>query len=174
MSLNGQWMRPDCELGPDSWQVQDEMRLVFADHYVGVSSATLVALEQEIEKDFPQHSHALTVMEMLRLMCEGHFNKMQDLLHQQTSALSNVDLVSEVYDFLARLEPDIDHTNIDQMQQCVETLVEFVQGNTSQTVNHFLLDTKLLEILDRLIQKPTLGKEVGGVDEAQSPSFTEL
>ena len=42
------------------------------------------------------------------------------------------------------------------MQRSVETLVEFVQGNTSSLNTRFLLDTKMLEILDRLIQKPSI------------------
>lgn len=145
-------------------EVQDEMITVFRDDYAGVNTATLVALKEEIEKEFPQHSHVLDVLLLLQQLCEGHNNKLQDFLHVQTSAISNVDLVSEVYDFLARLEPEIDDSNIRQMQQCVDTLVEFVQGNMSQSANHFLLDTKLLEILDRLIQKPALGQSVGQTD----------
>ena len=46
--------------------------------------------------------------------------------------------------------------NVGQMQRSVETLVEFVQGNTSALNTTFLLDTKLLEILDRLIQKTSI------------------
>ena len=45
-------------------------------------------------------------------------------------------------------------------QRCVETLVEFVQGNAQGSNTRFLLDTKLLEILDRLIQK----SEIPGVE----------
>lgn len=57
-----------------------------------VSSATLLAVTKEIEKDFPSRSHVMEVLEMLRLLCEGHNNRMQDLMHQQSSAFESADL----------------------------------------------------------------------------------
>ena len=45
-----------------------------------------------------------------------------------------------------------------QVHKCVETLAEFVQGNTSGGNGRVLMDTKLLEILDRLVQKKTLAE----------------
>ena len=87
--------------------------------YASASSATLVAVSKEIEKDFPARSHVNEVLEMLRLLCEGHNNKMQDLMHvQQGSGFESADLVSEVYELLAKLEPEIDEMNIEQMQAC--------------------------------------------------------
>ena len=81
--------RPAFDL---SWkQVQEEMRAVVLED-ASVSSATLLAVTKEIEKDFPSRSHVMEVLEMLRLLCEGHNNRMQDLMHQQSSAFESADL----------------------------------------------------------------------------------
>ena len=138
------------------YDVQEEMRDLISEEYSTASSSTLAQLQKEIDKEFPSRSHVLEVLEMMRLLCEGHNNAMQDLMHVQSSSISNIDLVGEVYELLAKLEPEIDESNVLQMQRCVDTLVEFVQGNTSNQIVRFLMDTKLLEILDRLIQKQSM------------------
>jgi inositol 1,4,5-triphosphate receptor type 3 len=138
------------------YDVQDEMRELMAEEYSTASSATLAQLQREVEREFPARSHVNEALEMLRLLCEGHNNDTQDLMHIQGGSISNVDLVGEAYELLAQLEPEIDESNISQMQKCIDTLVEFVQGNEAQIISAFLLDTKLLEILDRIIQKQSM------------------
>ena len=140
-------------------EVREEMRVVISEEYSG---PTLVALQKEIDLDFPARSHAREVLELLRLLCEGHYGQMQDYLHEQPSSLSNADLVGDTYELLAELEPEIDDTTIKQIQSCVDALVEFLQGNTSKKAANFFLDTKLLETLDRLLQKAVA---VSGVEE---------
>ena len=148
-------------------EVQSEMRENMIEEFSTASSATIAQMQIEIDKEFPARSHALSVLEVLRLLCEGHNNALQDLLHvQDTTSLvvGNVDLVGEVFELLAVLEPEVDSANISQMQLCLDTLVEFAQGNQTGKIASFLLDTKLLEILDRLIQKPSMpGVELQGL-----------
>ena len=60
------------------------------------------------------------------------------------------------------LEPELDGTNVDQALKALETLTELVQGNTTYANAQLLLQTKLVSILERLIEKKALegGKEV--------------
>lgn len=75
-----------------------------------ISGATKAAMLQQIRKPFPSRSYVMDVLEFLRLLCEGHNTEMQDLLREQTfgSYAARVDLVSEIYNFFAALEADLD------------------------------------------------------------------
>ena len=117
------------EIHEKKWYLeqQRERRESFAEATAGLSAATVVALRAQLEKDFPARSHEMEVLELLRLMCEGHNQRWQDFLCEQPEALSSVDLLTETYQLLNHLEPEIDETNIAVVQQCVETLTEFVQ-----------------------------------------------
>ena len=82
----------------------------------GLSAATVVAMRTDLERDFPSRSFVLDVLELLRLMCEGHNEDFQNFLREQPNeSIRNVDLVSEVYLLLSELEPEADETNIDQV-----------------------------------------------------------
>ena len=78
---------------------------------------------------------------------------LQDFLCQQPGQLSHVDLVTDVYEFLEQLEPAANETNLQMVQASVDTLTEFVQGNLSRISTNVLLQTKLLDVLNRLVQK---------------------
>ena len=73
-------------------------------------------MRTDLERDFPSRSFVLDVLELLRLMCEGHNEDFQNFLREQPNeSIRNVDLVSEVYLLLSELEPEADETNIDQV-----------------------------------------------------------
>jgi len=81
---------------------------------------------------------------------------MQDFLRVQTQSVFTVDLVSEIYDFLEALEPELDASNVDQAIKVINTLVELVQGNTSQGNSKLLLETQIVTILERLFDTPDI------------------
>ena len=85
---------------------------------------------------------------------------------QKNQAMSH-DLVTEVYLFLLALEPELDETNVDQAHQAVETLTELCQGNLSQGNSNLLLQTKLVSILERLIERSSLGGGGGAAAETE-------
>ena len=65
-------------------------------------------------------------------------------------------LTTEVFHFLAVAEMELDTGNVDQLQQCLVTLVEFVQGNLSQGNSRTLLNGKCIELLGRLMSADVL------------------
>eukprot|EP00966_Prymnesium_polylepis_P068396 1588813-Prymnesium_polylepis.1 len=128
----------------------------------------------------------MDVLELLRLLCEGHNIEMQDYLRVQKTQVISHDLVTEIYLFLLALElrrklvgrsrrrlqtitralvcppgsraqPELDETNVGQAKKAVDILVELVQGNTSRGNSNLLLQTKLVAILERVVEKKTLG-----------------
>ena len=78
--------------------------------------------------------------------------------------------------FLLALEPELDETNVAQACKAVETLTELVQGNTSRGNANLLLQTKLVSILERLIEKKSLGAAAADVElnELRVASLTLL
>ena len=57
---------------------------------------------------------------------------MQDLLHEQLNTLLDVDLLSEVYEFLLAIEPLLDTHNVKQADLACKVLIESLQGNTDR------------------------------------------
>ena len=84
-------------------------------------------MKEDIEREFASRACILDVLELLRLMCEGHNIEMQDHLRIQTNQVTTHDLVSEIYLYFEALEPEIDANNIEQATLCANTLVEMVQ-----------------------------------------------
>ena len=85
---------------------QQERRETFEEETEGLSPATVVAMRQELEAPFASRAYAMEVLEFLRLLCEGHNNRLQNLLREQPREMTNIDLVTEVYELLLALEPE--------------------------------------------------------------------
>ena len=66
-------------------------------------------------QDYVSHSFLTDVLELLRLLCEGHNNDMQNLLRNQPSELTDVDLIQETFKFLQAVEAEVDNTCVDQV-----------------------------------------------------------
>ena len=75
-----------------------------------------MCIRDRVERPFPSRSFVIEALETLRLLCEGHNNAMQEHLREQPNDLSDIDMVSEVYQLLYALEPEIDETNIEQVR----------------------------------------------------------
>ena len=76
--------------------------------------------------------------------------------------MTSHDLVGEIYLFFQALEPELDVNNVDQAIKAVETLTELVQGNYTYGNAQLLLQTKLVSILERLIDKTSLDGAIDG------------
>ena len=141
---------------------QAERREHFEEATAGMSARAKAMVHEDIERPFASRACVLEVLELLRLMCEGHHVEMQEYIRTQPHQVTSHDLVTEVYLFLLALEPELDGTNVDQALKALETLTELVQGNTTYANTQLLLQTKLVSILERLIEKKALegGKEV--------------
>ena len=142
----------------------------------GLSARAKAMMLEDVERPFQSKAFVADVLETLRLMCEGHNEAMQDFLRVQKNQVVSHDLVSEIYLFLLALEPELDETNVAQARKAVETLTELVQGNTSRGNANLLLQTKLVSILERLIEKKSLGAAAADVElnELRVASLTLL
>mmetsp|Transcript_44835 Transcript_44835/g.118388 ORF Transcript_44835/g.118388 Transcript_44835/m.118388 type:complete len:1208 (+) Transcript_44835:1-3624(+) len=145
-------------------QQKDRLKELELDElHSALSPATVAAMRAELNKEFASRSHVEHVLLFLQLLCEGHHTELQDFIRDQRTEMSSVDLVREVTDLLLTIEPELDAHNVRHAQLCVEALTEFVQGNISHQNAEVLLETKLVESLDRLMQTPIEGVPVEDV-----------
>lgn len=79
---------------------------------------------------------------------------MQDLLNEQTLDSVDINVTLEVCNLLLALESSLDAANLEQAKLAVEMLTDVLQGNTSGKNAESLLDTKLIEMCNRLLAKP--------------------
>ena len=77
-------------------------------------------------KEYEDASFYWEVLELLRLMCEGHHVEMQEYIRTQPHQVTSHDLVTEVYLFLLALEPELDGTNVDQATCSRSAAVEWL------------------------------------------------
>ena len=144
---------------------QRERLAVFEEHahLLDWSDATKAVMLLEVSRPFASRSFVMDVLELLRLLCEGHNTLMQDLLREQSTATTSarVDLVSEIASLLVALDADMDDHNATQVLRCVETLTELCQGNASMGNTKLLSDRKVIYIAERLI----LMRDLRGVPE---------
>ena len=146
-------------------QQQADRREDFDEMAVGLSAAAKEAMREDIERPYPSRAFVVDVLETLRLLCEGHNEASQDFLREQPNQQADSNLVDASYVLLQDLEPEIDESNIDQAKQAIDTLTELVQGNTSGLNGEHLLGTKCVSLLERLLNKKTLGdNELDGGD----------
>ena len=108
----------------------------------------------DLSQEFTTRAYPELLLAFLKELCEGHFVPMQDLLHDQPNTIFDIDLVFEGYSLLLHLEQVLDTHNIGQAELACEVLIEVLQGNTSGVNSEALLDTKLIELCDRLLTTP--------------------
>jgi len=122
-------------------------------------------MRAELELDYVSHGYVVDVFELLRLTCEGHNNDMQNLLRNQPSELTDIDLVGETFKFLQAIEVELDNTNVEQATRTLETLIEFTQGNISKGNTLSLINNKGVELLSRMMEKEVLGEDLSSWEQ---------
>ena len=144
-----------------------------------LSPAVAALMHEEISRPFGSTAHVQIVLEVLQALCEGHNMRMQYLLREQTANRISVDLISEVNELLIVIESEIDGTNYKQAHACIDALTKFTQGNidpaTGQAgISQLLLDSKLIEVLDRLVQRRSIDGVLNGRFAALRTSLAKL
>ena len=130
---------------------QADARLNFEEMTEGLAGATVEVLRADLEQDFVTKAEPELLLAFIKELCEGHFVPMQDILHRQLNTLFDIDLVFELYSLLLSVESNLDHHNIKQAELACQALTELLQGNTSGVVSQALMETKLIELCDRLL-----------------------
>ena len=87
----------------------------------------------------------------MRLLCEGHHQKMQNYLREQPGSGYDIDMLTEVVKFSLAVAEELDHDNAIELNGCVQLLCECVQGETSGKNPRLLLETKLFIMAGRML-----------------------
>jgi CRP-like cAMP-binding protein len=161
-------------------------RLVRGERGLGIYQATFLRLSQELHSQCSTLGKVLTiegvrrltqadrlvqsflgsypeeVLRFLQLLCEGHNKDMQEYMQYQGK--TSVDMVSCAADFVAACSRHMHPASISFANQCVQTLIEFVQ-NPCYRNQRALVDTQLPHVLNQFLQlSPDLPVEFFDVD----------
>jgi len=161
-------------------------RLVRGERGLGIYQATFMRLSQELHSQCSTLGKVLTiegvrrltqadrlvqsflgsypeqVLRFLQLLCEGHNKEMQDYMHSQGK--TSVHMVSCAADFAAACSRHMHPASISMANQCVATLIEFVQ-NPCYPNQRALVDTQLPHVLNQFLQlTPDLPVEFADID----------
>ena len=143
----------------------------FDDVTAGLSGATVALLRADLHAPFVTRAHPDLLLRFLKETCEGHFAPMQDLLSDQPFAVVDIDFAAEVCELVLQLAVHLDASNVPQVVLAIEALTEFVQGHVSGKNAATLLETKLLELCNRLLTRPL---DATGADEAATAAFASI
>jgi hypothetical protein len=83
---------------------QQDRRADFEEATAGLSAVAREAMREDVERPYPSRAFVVSTLEMLRLLCEGHHEPLQDFLRAQPSQIVTHDLVKEAYELLVALE----------------------------------------------------------------------
>lgn len=140
-------------------RTQRDAREHFGELTAGLKGATVELLRADMEAPFKTLAHPALLLSFLKEMCEGHYEPMQDLFHEQPFSSVAIDIGSEVSTLLLALESGLDGNNVGQASLAFLALVEMVQGNSSGKNTKTLLDGKLIEMCNRLLTKQRAAAE---------------
>jgi len=105
------------------------------------------------------------LLSFLQLLCEGHYEDMQNYLRLQKYSSVSVDLVTEVTNMLFAFENNIDVFNIGILDGIVEAINEFVQG-PNHAVATIVVDSNYCDVISRIIGLSSTANMVKMVDKS--------
>ena len=101
-----------------------------------------VAIES---RNFHQVKLALNV---LGLICDGQYTRMQNYLREQKDNLISVNVVAEVADFLQNFSLDVDLDTMDLVHLTLQILIEMCVGNYPN--QHIIYHRQIIEALNHI------------------------
>ena len=116
--------------------------------------ADVVTLKAGQDPDLPEE---IIIIRFLQLMCEGHFHPNQDLMREQATNSVSINLLDDFIMHLNALSRIPCRTSTTAAIQMTATILEVIQGPCEQNQEHFILQTELMETLNRLLRAPTIG-----------------
>ena len=108
-----------------------------------------VGLENDEDRCLPDET---IVIRFLQLLCEGHFNPCQDLLRDQPSNCVSINLLDDFIMYLSSLSQIPCKTSTIAAIQLTATILEVIQGPCERNQDHFILQSELMETLNRLLR----------------------
>ena len=91
-------------------------------------------------------------MEVLGLMCDGQYRKMQNYLHEQKESIASVNMVGEVATFLQKIfqSRNITPETIEALHQILQTLIEMCVGNYAN--QEVIFNKQIMTIINHVLQ----------------------
>jgi hypothetical protein len=114
-------------------------------------------VEESVEGAVDKLDHLpddIHVLKFLQLMCEGHFEKNQDLLREQDtgSKSDSVNLLDNFVEYLSTLSRMPSRLSTQVGSYVASLILEVIQGPCEGNQVHFALNTDLIETLNRLLR----------------------
>jgi RyR and IP3R Homology associated len=169
-------MRDFLELSYDRLRNSENLRrdVKVATKKIGMKSRDDMLLVQE---ESATNIHNVIIgLEMLRLMCEGHNDTMQNYLREQTqngiTRINNVNMLNVVTDMLIKYKEIIDDFNIDLGNAIFEFFIEISQGPCYPNQVE-ICKTKLLETVEDMLIELVLGSDKIGLMQEDDKTVSE-
>ena len=118
----------------------------------------VILLEDGDDVDLPED---IIVVRFLQLMCEGHYQANQDIMREQPLNAASINLLDDFVSYLNCLSRIQCRTNTDAAIRVSATILEVIQGPCERNQEYFVLNTDLVETLNRLMRS----KKVRDCDE---------
>ena len=105
---------------------------------------------------FNDSSHVKLALQVLGLMCDGHYWVMQNYLREQRDNIHTVNLVGEVAQFIQHFYHDINEETVELVHLILQTLIEMCVGNYSN--QKVIFNHQILEALNSIFQIDITGR----------------
>ena len=95
-------------------------------------------------------------LRFMQLTCEGHYLKNQDILREQKTNATSVNLVDDLVQYLNVTSRIPCRTSTDAGTKCASTILEIIQGPCVGNQEYMVLNTELIETLNRVMRAKTI------------------
>jgi hypothetical protein len=113
----------------------------------------VIILEDGDEPDLPD---AIINLRFMQLMCEGHYGSNQDILREQPNNEESVNVLDDYVNYLDVLMKYRCKTNTTAALSVTAVICEVIQGPCVKNQMHFALNTKLIEVVNRVLSSQVI------------------
>lgn len=108
-----------------------------------------VELEPGQDVDLPE---SILIIRFLQLMCVGHYKPNQDIFRDQMTGASSINLLDDMVQYLNCLSRLQCRTSTVAALQISSLILEVLQGPCEKNQEHFVLNTEIIETLNRIMR----------------------
>jgi hypothetical protein len=112
----------------------------------------IIILKEDQEVDLPED---IILVRFLQLLCEGHYQPNQDIMREQPTNTHSINLLDDYVAYLNCLSRIPCRTSTEAATKIASTILEVIQGPCESNQEHFVLQTELIETLNRIIRAKT-------------------
>ena len=109
----------------------------------------VIVLPEGEDPDLPDD---VIVVRFMQLMCEGHYLNNQDILREQPENDTSINLLDDYVSYLNTVSRIQCRTSTDAASRVASTILEVIQGPCVDTQEYFVLNTELIETLNRIMR----------------------